>query len=219
MRKILVIEDDQDISGIIKRFLEQNGYEVFQIFSAEESMKWLKNNKPDLILLDLMLSGLSGEDLIKQINDIPVIVVSAKSEVDNKVELLLNGASDFVSKPFHLKELRARIIAVLRNHAPVTPILSFQDLSLNTDSYKVTIGPQSLDLTRSEFLILKLLLQHRDQVISKSFLIDQILWETGSCSESSLKTHISHLRKKLKDISGKDYIESVWGIGFKLKDL
>ncbi len=179
----------------------------------------LSQSKPDLVLLDLMLPGLNGEEVLPHIKGLPVIVVSAKVDIDSKVELLLGGAVDYVTKPFHSKELLARIAAHLRNAAisASSPSLIFKDITLNTDTHMASIGENEIKLTRTEYAILKLLMQNPGQVITKSLLLDRISEDTPDCTESSLKMHISNLRKKFREVNGKDYIEAVWGIGFKMK--
>ena len=177
----------------------------------------LSSKTPDLVLLDLMLPGLSGEEVLPKIKNIPVIVVSAKIDVDNKVELLLGGAVDYVTKPFHTKELLARIAVALRGSTKQATLLHFADITLNAASYAVYVGEVEVKLTRTEFAILKYLMQNSAQVVSKSQLLEHISIDTPDCTESSLKIHVSNLRGKLRDVSGKDYIEAVWGIGFKLK--
>ena len=178
----------------------------------------MSNKKVDLVLLDLMLPGLSGEDVLTEIKDIPVIVLSAKVDVDDKVSLLLSGAVDYVTKPFNSKELLARISVALRR-GPVSQsgVLDFDDISLDINTHEVSCGENEAKLTRTEYAILKLLVNNPAQVITKSAILDRISYDTPDCTETSLKMHISNLRKKLRDISGKDYIEAVWGIGFKLR--
>ena len=178
----------------------------------------LSKTKPDLVLLDLMLPGLNGEEVLPHIKGIPVIILSAKVDIDNKVDLLLGGAADYVTKPFNIKELLARIAVQLRGLCIPSPsVLSFDDIALDTDTHIVTIREAEIKLTRTEYAILKLLMQNPTQIITKSRLLDSISEDTPDCTESSLKTHISHLRAKLRQASGKDYIEAVWGIGFKMK--
>ena len=218
MKHILIIEDDTHIGNMMEEALVKEGYQVSRAYSGTEELYVLSGSQPDLILLDLMLPGLSGEKLLPQIRDIPVIVVSAKIDVNDKVELLLGGAADYLTKPFEIKELLARITVALRNRpAPAASILSFDNLRLDTRTREVLAGTQSVNLTRTEYAILKILMQNPTQVIPKSLLLERISGDTPDCTDSSLKTHISHLRKKLRDVGGKEYIDSVWGIGFKLK--
>ena len=218
MKHILIIDDDIHIGNIIEEALIKEDYQVSRAYSGTEALYVLSASKPDLILLDLMLPGLSGEEVLPQIKDIPVIVISAKIDVDDKVALLLGGAADYITKPFEMKELFARITVALRNGAAsVDSILSFDNLRLDMMTHEVFVGQQGTNLTRTEYAILKILMQNPSQVIAKSVLLERISGDTPDCTGSSLKTHISHLRKKLRDIGGKEYIDAVWGIGFKLK--
>lgn len=221
MNNILIIEDDTDISNLMVKALTNAGYRCTQAFSGTEALLVLSKSTPDLVLLDLTLPGLNGEKVLPQIKGIPVIVVSAKVDVDNKVDLLLGGAADYITKPFHTKELLARIAVQLRNSAmsPTVSTLTFDDITLNTDTHIVTISGAEIKLTRTEYAILKLLMQNPSQVITKTQLLERINEDTPDCTENSLKTHISHLRSKLREVRGKDYIEAVWGIGFKMKEI
>lgn len=218
MKRILIIDDDIHIGDMLNTALSKEGYAISRAYSGTEALLALSAQRPDLILLDLMLPGLSGEEVLSKIKDIPIIVVSAKVDINHKVDLLLGGAVDYITKPFHLKELLARIAVGLRKGtASASPLLSFSDIQLDTALHKVIVLENEIKLTRTEYAILKLLMQYSTQVITKSLLLDRISEDTPDCTESSLKMHISHLRKKLREASGKDYIEAVWGIGFKLR--
>lgn len=218
MKHILIIDDDIHIGNIIEEALVKEGYLISRAYSGTEALYVLSASKPDLILLDLMLPGLSGEEVLPQIKGIPVIIVSAKIDVDDKVVLLLGGAADYITKPFEMKELLARITVALRNGAAsVDSILSFDNLRLDMMTHEVFVGQQGTNLTRTEYAILKILMLNPSQVIAKSVLLERISGDTPDCTDSSLKTHISHLRKKLRNIGGKEYIDAVWGIGFRLK--
>lgn len=218
MKHILIIDDDIHIGNMIDEALVKEGYQVSRAYSGTEALYALSALKPDLILLDLMLPGLSGEEVLPQIKGVPVIVVSAKIDVNDKVDLLLGGAADYITKPFEMKELLARITVALRNGSTsVNSILYFDNLRLDTMTHEVFVGEQGVNLTRTEYAILKILMQNPSQVIAKSLLLDRISENTPDCTDSSLKTHISHLRKKLRDVDGKEYIDAVWGIGFRLK--
>lgn len=219
MKKILVIDDDEYIGNMLEETLTKEGYRVFRAYSGTEALYVLKQSRPDLVLLDLMLPGLNGEELLPQIKGLPVIVVSAKVDIDNKVDLLLGGAVDYVTKPFNTRELLARITVQLRR-SEVTQagsVLSFDDILLDMDTHIVTIDSSTVKLTKTEYAILKLLMQNSTQVITKSLLLERISEDTPDCTDSSLKMHVSNLRKKLREINNKDYIEAVWGIGFKLR--
>ena len=219
MKNILIIDDDIYIGNMMQEVLTKEGYAVSRAYSGTEAVHFLSQHKPDLILLDLMLPGLSGEQVLAKIQGIPVIVVSAKLDVDDKVNVLLGGAVDYITKPFDTKELLARISVHLRDsHSQATDKLTFKDITVNTDTHAVTVAGSEVKLTRTEYAILKRLMQDGTQVVTKSALLEHISDDTPDCTESSLKIHISNLRKKLKDAGNKDYIEAVWGIGFKMKE-
>lgn len=219
MKTIAVIDDDIHIGNMLEELLRGNGYDVLRAYSGTEALLLLSQNKPDLVLLDLMLPVLSGEEVLPKIQGIPVIVVSAKVDVQDKVNLLLGGAVDYITKPFDTAELLARITVQLRKAGSSTSdVIAVGDLRLNQTSHEVTVKSVEVRLTKTEYAILKLLMQNPKQVIAKSVMLDRISEDTPDCTESSLKQHISNLRKKLRDASGKDYIESVWGIGFKLSE-
>lgn len=219
MKRILIIDDDMHIGNVLEETLSKEGYKTSRAYSGTEALLVLSQSKPDLVLLDLMLPGLNGEDVLPKIKGIPVIVVSAKVDIDNKVDLLLGGAVDYVTKPFNIKELLARISVHLRNAESmlVSSELTFADIVLNTNTHIVKISNMEIKLTRTEYAILKLLMQNPTQVVTKSLLLDRISTDTPDCTESSLKMHISNLRKKLREVNNKDYIEAVWGIGFKMR--
>lgn len=217
MATIAIIEDDTYIGNLLEETLTEEGYGVMRAYSGTEAILLLEKRRPDLILLDLMLPGLSGEELLPSLNGIPVIVLSAKAGIDDKVTLLTKGASDYLTKPFDIRELLARISVQLRKAAQTdSAILTAGDLRLDTQAQLLQVSNQPLHLTKTEFAILKLLMRNSGQVISKSTLLDQISLEVPDCTESSLKVHVSNLRKKLKTVSEREYVESVWGIGFKL---
>ncbi|MBQ1326975.1 MAG: response regulator transcription factor [Eubacterium sp.] len=220
MSNILIIDDDPHINSIVSKALKAEEYTVSQAFSGTEALMVLKNEKPDLILLDLMLPGLSGEELLPQIKNVPVIVVSAKADVTNKVDLLLGGAADYVTKPFDMNELLARIKVQLRMNEKSFEknILQYKEISLDTDKHMITANGQEQKLTRTEFAILKILISNSEQVVAKLTILDRISQDTPDCTEDSLKIHVYNLRKKIKNLTGKDYISSIWGIGFMLNE-
>ena len=219
MKRILIIDDDIHIGNVLEETLSKEGYEISRAYSGTEALLVIPDSKPDLVLLDLMLPGLNGEDVLPKIRGIPVIVVSAKVDIDNKVDVLPGGAVDYVTKPFNIKELLARISIHLRNTESmlVSSELTFADIVLNTNTHIAGINNTEIKLTRTEYAILKLLMQNPTQVVTKSLLLDRISTDTPDCTESSLKMHISNLRKKIREANNKDYIEAVWGIGFKIK--
>lgn len=219
MGNILIIDDDVYIGDALEEALIKEGYRVSRAYSGTEALLVLAHTKPNLVLLDLMLPGLNGEEILPKIKGIPVIVVSAKVDITSKVDLLIGGASDYVTKPFNTKELLARISVQLRNADMLNQgrTLTFQEITLDPDVRIAFAGHRRTKLTRTECAILKLLIQNPTQVITKSNILDRISHDTPDCTEASLKMHVSNLRKKLCRISNKDYIEAVWGIGFKMR--
>ena len=220
MKQILIVDDDMNIGDVMEKVLVQEGYRVFRAYSGTEALLFLKQRRPDLILLDLMLPGLSGEEILPEIREIPVIVVSAKAEVDDKVSLLMDGAEDYITKPFSVKELLARVEVQLRRGRPEAErdVFRFRDLVLDAGKRTVRAGGVPVKLTKTEYAILKLLMRSPSQVMTKSVLLDEISNDSPDGVESSLKVHVSNLRRKLREAGGEDYIESVWGIGFKMRE-
>lgn len=218
-KTIAIVDDDVHIGNMLTEVLTREGYAVIRAYSGTEALYLLSQNKPDLILLDLMLPGMSGEELLSRIVNIPVIVLSAKVDVEYKVNLLMGGAVDYITKPFYTKELLARIVVHFRNNVSIeSNLLSVGDLCLDMTALTLTVKGRSVKLTRTEYAIIKLLMKNPKQVIAKSVLLDRISLDTPDCTDRSLKQHISNLRRKLQDQSGVDYIETVWGIGFKLAE-
>ncbi len=218
-KHILIIDDDAPIGDMLSELLQREGYRVSRAYSGTEALLVLPKTRPDLVLLDLMLPGLSGEEVLPKLKGVPVIVVSAKVDTQDKVDLLLGGAADYVTKPFDAKELLARIAVRLREApSPDAPHLSAAGLELDAPTRTVSAGGEcSVRLTRTECAILKLLMTNPTQVITRSVILDRISLDTPDCTESSLKMHVSNLRKKLREITGRDCVEAVWGIGFKLR--
>lgn len=225
MKTIAVIEDDEYIGSLLEESLTAEGYHVIRAWSGTEALLLLEKQRPSLILLDLMLPGLSGEELLPYIKNTPVIVVSAKAGIDEKVDMLLGGAADYITKPFEMRELLARIAVQLRLHEnganseipdKSESTLTRGSLTLDAETREL-LGPGgSVHLTRTESAILKKLMQNPGRPVSKSALLDDVSTDTPDCTESSLKIHISNLRKKMKEANVNESIESVWGIGFRL---
>ena len=219
MKHILMIDDDIHIGNMLEEVLEREGYRVSRAYSGTEALLVLSAPRPDLVLLDLMLPGLSGEEVLPRMQGIPVIILSAKADTDSKVSLLLGGAADYMTKPFETKELLARITVALRGGArPTERTLVHGPLRVDPVTRQVTADGAEVRLTRTEFAILRLLMDNPAQIITKSTLLERISMDTPDCTESSLKTHMSNLRKKLRDAGAGDPIEAVWGIGFKLRE-
>lgn len=219
MKTIAVVDDDLYIGNMLEEVLRSNGYDVLRAYSGTEALLLLSKTRPDLILLDLMLPGLSGEEVLPKVRGIPVIVLSAKADVKDKVNLLLGGAADYLTKPFDTSELLARIVVQLRKvEDSAVNVITVGDLRLDGAAHVVSVKETTVRLTRTEYAILKLLMQNPRQVIAKSVMLDRISLDTPDCTESSLKQHVSNLCRKLREVGGREYVESVWGIGFKLSE-
>ena len=225
MKKILVVEDDMDIHNLIKNVLEKERYDVISAYSGTEALLLIEKKDLDLILLDLMIPGLSGEEIIKKVKNIPIIVISAKISSEDKVNALSIGANDYITKPFDTNELLARIKVQLRLSKKDNNVsLSYKDMILDKNSHTLYIKDKNINLTKTEYTILRQLLLNPKQIITKTKLIqllnenDKINVKTQVCYKNSLKVHISNIRKKIKKVTEQQYIESVWGIGFKLYD-
>lgn len=220
MKTIAIIDDDLYIGDMLTEVLSKEGFSVLRAYSGTEALYLLKEKGPDLVLLDLMLPGMSGEEVLSYIKGVPVIVLSARADVKDKIALLLGGAADYMTKPFDTGELLARIAVQLRKADSLKEpsSLTAGDLSIDLLSRSLSVCGKEVRLTRTEYAIIKLLMENPERVIARSVLLDRIGADTPDCTERSLKQHISNLRKKLQDAGGTDYIETVWGIGFKLRD-
>lgn len=226
--KILIAEDDADISSLIRRICERNGYQTVQAFSGTEAALRLDMEAFDMIILDLMLPGMTGGELLKKLRtekkqDTPVLVLSAKSALTDKVQLLTGGADDYMTKPFEPEELLARIIACLRRSQriaekrPADECISYHKLCIFPASHRVTVNGCEIVLTPHEYEILTILAREPDKVFSRETLYEQV-WQGGYYGEdNTVNVHVSNLRKKIaaKD-PGRDYIKTIWGIGFKM---
>ena len=224
METIAVVEDNILTGDLVAAILEDEGFRVIRAYSGTEALYLVKNQKMDLILLDLMLPGLDGEAVMEHINGIPVIVLSAKSEVEDKIHLLNEGACDYITKPFHRKELIARILVQLRKgKAPGNrgedSIVEAGELSLDPLTLHLTARSRTVTLTKTECSILRLLMMNARYTLSRDTLLDSISLETPDCTEQSLKQHIYNLRKKLSGLSSDVQIETVRGVGFKLSGI
>lgn len=217
MKKILVVEDDSTIHNFIKEFLEKENYVVRNAYSGKEALDILNTERIDLILLDLMLPEVSGEEIVKEIRtNIPIIVISAKIAYEDKVNVLLNGANDYITKPFDKNELLARIKVQLRKEKQNN--LKYKDLELLQDNKTLKINSTKINLTKTEYAIFKQLLLTPEKVVSKTKLVNLISEDTEDGDENSLKVHISNIRKKIRKITDTEYIEAIYGIGFKIKE-
>lgn len=221
MKNILIVEDNIDIHNLIREVLEKEHYRVLSSYTGTEAMRIIENERIDLILLDLMLPEINGEEIVKKVKDIPIIVISAKISTEDKVNVLLNGANDYLTKPFNVEELLARIKVQLRidNKKEKNEDLTYKDMRLSKeDVHTLYIKEKSIYLTKTEYAILKQLLLSPKNVITKTKLLEQLSEDSLYCDESSLKVHMSNIRKKIKTVTTDEYIEAVWGIGFKMKE-
>ena len=244
---ILIVEDDDMINNMIKEAMENEGFKCLQAFSGTEGILVAKTENIDLVILDLMLPGKPGEEVIKEIKNlknIPVIIVSAKDGIDSKVVLLKSGADDYLTKPFDIRELEVRVEVCLRKYSPDTRgtssaemkqsgvedsddkipeaanlehLVSYKEISLNPEDYSVRVNENPIELTKHEFRILELLMKNPDRAFSKQAIYD-FAWDDVYLGEdNTINVHVSNIRKKIKKYSETEYIETVWGIGFKLK--
>lgn len=223
MKKILIVEDDTGINNMIKEVLVRQGYECLQAFSGTEGLLYVKQEELLLVLLDLMLPGMSGEELLSEIRrrgTVPVIVLSAKDSLDSKVELLNHGAEDYITKPFELEELAARVGVQVRRCFKGTETsgrkLTYKGLVLNEESFSASVEGHELVLTKQEYKILELFLLYPKRVFSKQDIYDYAWDEMYLGEDKTINVHISNIRRKLKNVTEEEYIETVWGIGFKL---
>lgn len=232
-KKILVVDDEENIVELIRMNLESSGYEVIDAYTGMEAITKTNSLIPDLILLDLMLPDIDGLQLCQmlrlneQTKDIPIIMITAKSEESDKVKGLYMGADDYITKPFGIRELEARVKTVLRR-ADKTDIikdstftnihiLKFRDLIMDSDKYEVKIDNKEIDLTLTEFKILKLLLENNDRVTTRESILDEIGTDKTKNDSRSIDVHIRNIRKKLEEDITSEYIETIRGIGYKLK--
>lgn len=218
MKNILIVEDNVDIHNLISEILEKENYNIFNSYSGTEALLLLEKEKIDLILLDLMLPGINGEEIIKKIRNIPIIVISAKTSYEDKINVLLDGANDYITKPFNAEELLARVKVQFRikEEKQENLELKYKEMFLDEDSHTLYINNNQIYLTKTEYAILKQLLLNPKQVVTKSKILDLISVDTLDCDENSLKVHISNIRKKIKKVTDTEYIEAVWGIGYKI---
>ncbi|MDS9472351.1 response regulator transcription factor [Sporosarcina pasteurii] len=221
MSTILIIEDDGAIHSLIKEALTIQGFQTVSAYSGTEGQLLFEQNQVDIILLDLMLPGMDGEELLREIRNhsaIPVIVISAKNDQASKLELLMNGADDYVTKPFDIKELIARINIQLRHAAKAVHSeleeISYKDIRVNLDTREVKVNDEIIHLTGREYAILLLFLENPQKVFSRANIYESVWNEPFFDSDQTINMHISNLRRKM-NVQGANYIKTIWGIGFK----
>lgn len=225
--KILVIDDELNIVELLKYNLVLGGYKVLYSLNGKEGLNLAVENKPDLILLDVMLPEMDGFDVCKEmkknkeIENIPIIMLTAKADEFDKILGLELGADDYITKPFSVRELLARVKVVLRRNIKeeLTDVISIGELTIYMDKHEVTKSGVKLDLTLKEFELLKLLITNKGRVLTRDFLLDKI-WGYEYYGETrTVDVHVRHLRQKIEmDDSNPEYIETVRGIGYKFKD-
>lgn len=222
-KKILIVEDDTDINNLLFTALKKQGYTATQAFSGTEAKMLLKMENFALILLDLMLPGISGEEVlefIKEQGNSAVIILTAKDTLDDKVNLLIAGADDYITKPFEIQEVLARVQVQLRRSVQEgnSNVLSHKQMVLDREKFQIKVEGQLMGkITKKEFSILELLLKHPKQVFSKEDIFEYA-WEEPYMGETkTLDVHISNIRKKIKEVTKEEYIETVWGIGYRLQ--
>ncbi|AKN30888.1 XRE family transcriptional regulator [Clostridium carboxidivorans P7] len=224
---ILIVEDDNGINTLLARLMEKKGYGVVQAYSGTEAMLHIEAKDFQLVILDLMLPGITGEELIKNIRktkQMPVIVISAKIDKKDKIELLNLGADDYITKPFDIEEVCARVYSNLRrymkfsnNNVSVNENLTYKDIVLNKETKEVCVNGKNITFTAREFEILELLLTHPKKVFSKANLFESVWGEEYLGDDNTVNVHMSNLRSKLQKANPKEeYIETIWGMGYKI---
>lgn len=221
-KRILIIEDDQEISMLLSVILAKSNLQTVVAYSGTEGLLQLENNTFDLILLDLMLPGKSGEELIQMIREkslIPIIVISAKVDIENKVKVLKMGADDYITKPFNQEEVIARVEVQLRKasvHLQRTVEMQWRGLKIHIEKRSATLNEKELQLTNAEFDILTLFLNKPEHAFSKRKIYESIWKGTYYGDDNTISVHVSNLRKKISEITTEEYIKTIWGIGFML---
>ena len=222
MSRLLIIEDDVNINEMLQEAFGKKGYELVSAYSGTEGILRIEKETYQMVILDLMLPGMDGQQVLKNIREksnVPVIVLSAKDELDTKVDLLMSGASDYMTKPFELKELEARVLVQLRNAAGKNEVfLEYRDLRIDREGKKVILCGKPLSLTAQEYRILELLLKHPQKVFTKNEIYEYAWEEYYMGEDKTINVHISNIRQKMKKITQEEYIETVWGMGFKLAE-
>ena len=224
MEKILIVEDDSGISDFVKAELDHEGFETTVAADGRVALEVFESFNPDLILLDVMLPGLSGLEVLRRIRKtsaVPVIMVTARGETYDRVNGLDAGADDYLPKPFEIEELLARMRAVLRRSAKVAAeakSFKIRDLELNCDSMKVTLKGEAIELSKTEYLMLKLLMEKKNQVLSRDQMIDDVWGEDHFIDVNTIDVYVGYLRSKIDQVAGETYIKTVRGTGYMMID-
>ena len=221
MARILIIEDDTDINNAAAEYLRRRGCACDQAFSGTEGLRLWREGGYDLLLVDLMLPGLSGDELVEEVSGrTPIIVVSARTELSGKVALLTSGADDYLTKPYALEELWARVQVQLRHAsaAPVRERLRFRAWELDQEEMTLTAAGQPVSLTAHEFKIVALLAGRPKRVFTKQQIYEAVWQEECAVEDKTIAVHISNIRAKLRPSGTDGYIQTVWGIGFRLAE-
>jgi DNA-binding response OmpR family regulator len=224
--KILVVDDEKAIVEIIKAYLEKDGYRVITAFNGEAALKLAHQEQPELSVLDLMLPGISGWDICRTLrkeSDIPIIMLTAREDVTDKIIGLELGADDYVTKPFDPKELVSRIRAILRRvkvrYSPDKKLLRIAGLLVDIERREVRRDDKTLDLTPTEYDILKILIESPGRVFSRMQLLDKLQGDAYEGYERTVDSHVKNLRKKVEpDPDHPRYIITVHGIGYKMEE-
>ncbi len=221
---VLIIEDDKDLRLMLAETLINAGYRVNSAYTGADGIREIRSHPYDLVLLDIMLPYKSGDEVLREMRtfcETPVIIISAKDIVSTKIDLLNLGADDYITKPFDLGEMVARVESNIRRSKMrlENKIIRYGQIVLDDVSKRVMLMNSELDLTSKEYAILFTLLTNPDEVITKARLYETVWCEEYPGNEGILKTHISNLRSKMKKICQEDYIETVWGLGYRLKKL
>ncbi|MDP4162900.1 MAG: response regulator transcription factor [Bacillota bacterium] len=223
MKKIVIVDDEIRMLDLLSLYLSPKGYQCIKKLSAYEAITYLTESEADLILLDVMMPEMDGWEACSEIRkhwDIPIIMLTARSEKIDVIKGLKIGADDYITKPFDEEELIARIEAVLRRHNNKETIIHFKDLTLNQSSYEVTHQIESIPLTPKEFALLALFLQNRNKVFSREHLLSSIWGYSVTTEDRTIDSHVRNLRDKLRKTGFRvdDYLTTVWGQGYKWSD-
>ncbi|MCC3863751.1 response regulator transcription factor [Terrisporobacter petrolearius] len=225
--QILVVEDDNDINKLLCNIIKKSGYTAQAAYSGTEAMLYVEKQEWDMVLLDLMLPGITGEEVLLRIREhslVPVIIISAKGEAQTKVNILRVGADDYITKPFDIEEVSARIDSLLRRYKQVinqgqNHVLKHKDVCLDLESKRVTAGGTEVVLTAREYEILLLLMQSPKKIFTKANIFESIWKDDFLGDDNTVNVHMSHLRNKLtKANQNEEYIETIWGMGYRLKN-